>query len=116
MSTSAFVVLISALALAVIALQLLGSAGFSYDLQPDGLHLRAGGVFPKRIVPYDFIVEARRATFPEFLIARRYGFTSRNAVLLRLNTGPWRMLVVTPSDPDTFLRDLRARLHPRIAL
>lgn len=102
--------LIVMLILAIVALQLFASAGYSYHLRDDGLHLRAGGLFTKKIIRYEQVEEARRATIGDFLLAQHYGLTVRNAILLRLNTGLWRLAVITPPDPETFLRELRDRI------
>jgi hypothetical protein len=112
-----FVVLGTALLIAIqFAVERSGIQGYAYRLRPTGIHIWHFGILPGRFIPYDAIVEARRASVAESLIGLRYGLLLRRGVRLELDRGWWRVVVVTPRDPEGFLRELHARVPARIIL
>jgi hypothetical protein len=67
-----FVVLSTALLIVLqIAIERSGIQGYSYRLRPSGLHIWHLGILPGRFIPYEAIVEARRASVAEALLGLR---------------------------------------------
>jgi hypothetical protein len=112
-----FVVLSTALIIALqIAIERSGIQGYSYRFRPRGLQIWHLGILPGRVIAYESIVEARRASVAEALIGLRYGLLLKRGVRLQLDRGWWRVVIVTPRDPESFLRDLTSRIPPRITI
>src|SRR4051794_5105868 len=78
----------------------------SYDFRPTGLHIGLGAPLPGRFIPYDRIVDVRRPSRTERLLARRYGAIRERGLLLELDRGLNRWIIVTPPAPDAFLAEL----------
>ena len=91
-------------------------SGFSYRLQPTGVHIWYGGLVPGRFIPYDTIVDVRRASWAESLVGRRYGLLLTGAVLLELDRGWWRWIILTPAAPEAFISELRQHVKSRMIL
>ena len=116
-STFVWFVVLSTVLLIVLqfAIERSGIQGYSYRFQPGGLHIWHLGILPGRFIPYDNIVEARRASVPEVLMSMpRYGLLIQRGVRLQLERGWWRAVIVTPRDPESFLRELNSRIPPRL--
>ena len=93
-----------------------GIQGYTYRLEPDGIHIWQWGIVPGRFIAYSSILEARRATVGETLRGRRYGLLFWRGVRLQVEGGLFPVVILTPSTPDAFLTALRQHLPPRIRL
>lgn len=93
---------------AVGAITLYGIATIKFRLEDQALEIVALGI-PFRTIPYADIQSADRggSLFHEHWLS----FRLNNRITLQLRRGKRRTIVITPSDPDAFLLDLRSRLH-----
>ncbi|HEU4649673.1 MAG TPA: hypothetical protein VFS33_11475 [Gemmatimonadales bacterium] len=87
-----------------------GTPGISYDFRPTGLHIGLGLPLAGRFIPYDQIVDVRRPSRLESFLSRRYGALGKSGLLLELDRGLNRWIIVTPPVPDAFLAELQRRL------
>jgi hypothetical protein len=85
-----------------------GIATLTYRLGEEALEVLVLGV-PFRIIPYAAIQAASRGG--SLRHEHWVTFRLRNRVLLSLRGGRRRAVVITPAEPDAFLRDLQSRLH-----
>jgi hypothetical protein len=94
-------------AAAVGAITLYGIATLKFRLEDQALEIVALGV-PFRTIPYADIQSADRGG--SLLREHWVSFRLKNRITLHLRRGKHRSIVITPSDPDAFLLDLRSRL------
>jgi len=90
--------------------------GCSYRLGPKGLWIWHFGLIPGRFIPYDSILEVRPATIYEAVLGQTHGMLLRRGVRLELNSGFWRVVVVTPTIPRDFIAEIRAHVPGRVRL
>ncbi len=90
------------------AITLYGVATLQFRLGEETLEILALGV-PFRTIPYADIQSADRGG--SLLHEHWVTFRLANRVTLHLRQGRRRAVVITPPDPETFLRDLQPRLR-----
>jgi hypothetical protein len=94
-------------AAAVGAITLYGIATLEVRLGNEALEIMILGV-PFRTIPYADIQSADPGG--SLLQEHWTSFRLRNRITLHLRRGKRRAIVITPSDPEAFLLDLRSRL------
>ncbi len=103
---------------AILALHLIGPWVLVYELAEGALLIRLGSRGPvlRRII-YESILEVRIASFLDIVFAVKWlNRLAGSAVLLQLDRGWWRMIVISPADPEHFVGALRRRIRPVLAI
>jgi hypothetical protein len=99
---------------ALAAAHVVGPWLIAYDLGADALLIRLGRGGPiLRRIPYESIVEVRVASFIDIVFAVKWlNRLAGSAVLLHLDRGWWRTLVISPAEPESFVGAVRGRMRP----
>lgn len=92
----------------LLAITIYGVATLQFRLGDEGLEILALGV-PFRTIAYADIESAERGG--SLLNEHWVTFRLASRMTLRLRRGKRRAVVITPPDPDMFLRDLQTRLQ-----
>ena len=103
---------------AMLAFHVVGPWILRYELAERELLIRLGrrGPVLRRII-YESILEVRIASFLDIAFAVQWlNRLAGSAVLLQLDRGWWRTIVISPSDPEHFVDALRRRIRPVLAL
>ena len=103
---------------ALLAFHLVGPRLLVYELTENEFLIRLSHRGPVlRRIAYESIVEARVASFIDIAFAIKWlNRLAGSAVLLQLNRGWWRTLVISPADPERFIGAIRQRMRPVLAL
>lgn len=90
-----------------------------YRVGPTGIELLAFRTLPVATIPFASIAsvsclgDAEKLTLREKVASLRLGnrpWKIRDAVAIRKRNGFIRLVVITPSDPDEFVREVKSRL------
>jgi hypothetical protein len=103
---------------ALVVLHVVGPWLFVYELAENEFLIRLSRRGPVlRRVAYESILEVRVASFIDIVFATKWlNRLVGSAVLLQLDRGWWRMLVISPADPERFIEVLRRRMRPVLTL
>jgi hypothetical protein len=102
----------------ILAMHLIGPRVLGYELTESALLIRLGRRGPVlRRIAYEDILAVRIATMIDIVFAVKWlNRLGGSAVLLQLDRGWWRTIVVSPADPHRFVGALRQRIRPVLAL
>jgi hypothetical protein len=105
-------------AFALAAAHIFGPWLITDDLAEDALLIRLGPGGPiLRRIAYESSVEVRIASFIDIAFAAKWlNRLAGSAVVLRLDRGWWRTLVISPADPERFVGAVRERMGPVLVI